>query len=371
MATENPTWGAPRIHGELLKLGFAVSERTVSRDVERIRPEPRRTASQTWSTFLGNQAKGIVAVDSFTLSTIRFEILYVFVILALERRRLVFANVTTNPTALWLGQQVVNAFPCDTAPKFLIRDRDGAYGEEFSRRVRSLGIRSVKTTVRALPRRRRRHFFASVFEVIDAGPHRSSPSSALPDLRQGCGFGEAQRPLISPIHAVLAPFFPEDALSRIRVVPVARIENPPFHSTLVAQGLSGTPFGRAAYDPRFRRGIRVGPQSNLPRTPCRSSDTVRRSGEAQVTAARAKDASRPPGLSDGTSMASDSGSIATSRLASTMTTEVRWRESRRMTWPTCPVGPAEHGSLLTHDDDTILVRHKDTRNSIRPSEPVG
>jgi putative transposase len=149
MATENSTWGAPRIHGELLKLGFAVSERTVSRYVERIRPEPQRTGSQTWSTFLRNQAKGIVAVDSFTLSTIRFEILYVFVILALERRRLIFANVTTNPTAFWLGQQVVNAFPWDTAPKFLIRDRDGAYGEEFSHRVRSLGIRAVKTAVRA------------------------------------------------------------------------------------------------------------------------------------------------------------------------------------------------------------------------------
>jgi transposase InsO family protein len=149
MATENRTWGAPRIHGELLKLGFAVSERTVSRYVERIRPEPRRTGSQTWSAFLRNQAKGIVAVDLLTLPTARFEILYVLVILALERRRLVFANVTTNPTAFWLGQQVVNAFPWDTAPKFLIGDRDGAYGEEFSRRVRSLGIRTVKTAVRA------------------------------------------------------------------------------------------------------------------------------------------------------------------------------------------------------------------------------
>jgi hypothetical protein len=149
MASENPTWGAPRIHGELIKLGFDVSERTVSRYVERIRPEPRRTGSQTWSTFLRNQAKGIVAADLFTLPTARFEILHVFVILALERRRLVFANVTTNPTAFWLGQQTVNAFPWDTAPRFLIRDGDGAYGNEFSRRVRSLGIRSIKTAVRA------------------------------------------------------------------------------------------------------------------------------------------------------------------------------------------------------------------------------
>jgi len=111
MASDNPTWGAPRIHGELLKLGFDVSKRTVSRYLERIRPEPRRTGSQTWSTFLRNQAKGIVAVDLFTVPTIRFQILYVFVVLALERRRLVFANVTTNPIAFWLGQQTINAFP--------------------------------------------------------------------------------------------------------------------------------------------------------------------------------------------------------------------------------------------------------------------
>jgi putative transposase len=148
MATDNPTWGAPRIHGELLKLGFDVSERTISRYVEPIRPEPRWTGSQNWSTFLRNQAKAIVAVDLFTVPTVRFEVLYVFVVLALERRRLVFANVTTSPTAFWLGQQTVNAFPWDTAPKFMIRDRDGAYGEEFSRRIRSLGIRSVKTAVR-------------------------------------------------------------------------------------------------------------------------------------------------------------------------------------------------------------------------------
>src|SRR5450830_95318 len=143
MATDNPTWGAPRIHGELLKLGFDVCERTVSRCVERIRPERPRTGSQTWSTFLRNQAKGIVAVDLFTVPTVRFQILYVFVILALERRRLVFANVTTNPTAFWLGQQTINAFPWNTAPRFMIRDRDRAYGNEFSRRVRIPAMVSV------------------------------------------------------------------------------------------------------------------------------------------------------------------------------------------------------------------------------------
>ena len=149
MASENPTWRAPRIHGELLKLGFEVSERTVSRYLARLRPEPAKPGSQTWASFLRNQAKGIVAVDMFTVPTIRFQVLYVFVILSLERRRLVFANVTANATAEWLGQQVVNAFPWDTAPKFLVRDRDGAYGFEFSRRTKGLGIREVKTAVEA------------------------------------------------------------------------------------------------------------------------------------------------------------------------------------------------------------------------------
>jgi hypothetical protein len=126
MALENSTWGAPRIHGELLKLGYVVGERTVSRYLARIRPQPTKAKSQTWATFLKNQARQIVAVDMFVVPTIRFQVLYVFVILGLERRRIVFANATTNPTAEWLAQQVVNAFPWDTAPRFLIRDQDGA-----------------------------------------------------------------------------------------------------------------------------------------------------------------------------------------------------------------------------------------------------
>ncbi len=149
MARSNPTWGAPRIHAELLKLDFEVSERTVSRFLARIRPKPARPGSQTWASFLRNHAKGIVAVDMFTVPTIRFQVLYIFVVLSLDRRRLVFANVTVNPTAEWLGQQVVNAFPWDTAPKFLVRDRDKAYGFEFSRRTKGLGIREVKTAIEA------------------------------------------------------------------------------------------------------------------------------------------------------------------------------------------------------------------------------
>jgi hypothetical protein len=119
MAQQNPTWGAPRIHGELLKLGYIVAERTVSRSLARIRPQPPKPRSQTWATFLKNHARDIVAVDTFVVPTIRFQVLYIFIVLGLERRRLIFANVTTNPTAEWLAQQVVNAFAWDTAPRFL------------------------------------------------------------------------------------------------------------------------------------------------------------------------------------------------------------------------------------------------------------
>jgi hypothetical protein len=104
-----------------------------SRYLVRIRPQPTKAKSQTWATFLKNQARQIVAVDMFVVPTIRFQVLYVFVILGLERRRIVFANATTNPTAEWLAQQVVNAFPWETAPRFLIRDRDGAYGNASAR----------------------------------------------------------------------------------------------------------------------------------------------------------------------------------------------------------------------------------------------
>ena len=139
VAQENPTWGAPRIHGELLKLGYVVGERTVTRYLACIRPGPTRRRSQTWPIFLKNHARDIVAVDMFVVPTIRFQVLYIFIILGLERRRLIFANVTTSPTAEWLAQQVVNAFPWDTAPRFLIRDRDRAYGLGFSARVNGLG----------------------------------------------------------------------------------------------------------------------------------------------------------------------------------------------------------------------------------------
>jgi transposase InsO family protein len=145
MARENPTWGAPRIHGELLKLGFEVSEATVSRYM------PRRTKppSQTWRAFLRNHAKDLVSVDFFVVPTATFRVLYVFLVLEHDRRCIVHCNVTEGPSARWTGQQLVNAFPYDSAPKYLIRDRDKIYGAAFVRRARAMGIEQVLTAHRS------------------------------------------------------------------------------------------------------------------------------------------------------------------------------------------------------------------------------
>jgi len=136
MSRDNPLWGAPRIHGELLKLGIEISQGTVSKYMVRHRKPP----SQSWRTFLKNHAKDIVSVDFFTVPTATFRVLYVFIVLSNVRRRIVHLNVTDSPTASWIGQQIVEAFPWDTAPKYLLRDRDGKYGETFRRRVESLDI---------------------------------------------------------------------------------------------------------------------------------------------------------------------------------------------------------------------------------------
>ena len=124
MSMANPLWGAPRIHGELLKLGIDVSQATVSK----YRVKPDRPPSQSWRTFLTNHAKDIVSIDFFTVPTATFRVLYVFLVLDNARRKIIHFNVTTNPTAAWTGQQIVEAFPWDTAPRYLIRDRDGAPG---------------------------------------------------------------------------------------------------------------------------------------------------------------------------------------------------------------------------------------------------
>ena len=145
MSFENPLWGAPRIHGELLRLGFDVAQSTVS-----IYMVPRRDRpSQTWKTFLRNHAEGIASIDLFVVPTISFEQLYAFLILSHRRRRLLWTAVTRNPTAEWLARQITEAFPWDSAPKYLIRDNDRAFGGVFKARVRAMGIRDRPTSVRA------------------------------------------------------------------------------------------------------------------------------------------------------------------------------------------------------------------------------
>ena len=146
MSTANPLWGAPRIHGELLKLGIRISQATVSKYMERRSPNP---PSQTWRTFLQNHTRDLVSIDFFTVPTVSFRVLFVFVILSHERRQVVHLNVTAHPTATWTAQQIVEAFPWNTKPRYLLRDRDGIYGEEFVRRVRSLGIDEVRTAPRS------------------------------------------------------------------------------------------------------------------------------------------------------------------------------------------------------------------------------
>ena len=145
MARANPLWGAPRIHGELLKLGIKISERTVSNLMPR---RDTRPPSQTWRTFLKNHMMNMVSIDFFTVPTATFRILFVLVILRHRRRQVVHFNVTTNPSARWTAQQIVDAFPWDEAPKYLLRDRDGIYGVFFRRRVKNMGIIEVTTAPR-------------------------------------------------------------------------------------------------------------------------------------------------------------------------------------------------------------------------------
>ncbi len=136
ISAANPQWGSPRILGELRKLGIAVAKSTV----EKYRVRPRRPASPSWRAFLKNHLTELVALDFFTVPTVGFEVLFVLIVLAHQRRRIVHFNVTEHPTAQWTAQQLVEAFPWETAPKYLLRDRDAVYGEGFQRRVASLGI---------------------------------------------------------------------------------------------------------------------------------------------------------------------------------------------------------------------------------------
>src|SRR5712671_3736953 len=141
MSTENLLWGAPRIHGELLKLGFELAQSSVAKYMVKHRGPP----SQGWRTFLRNHAPDIAAMDLFVVPTIGFDLLYGFVIVRLDRRDLVWINVTANPTAEWVARQITEAFPWDEAPRHLIRDRDRIYGSVVTRRLRAMGIRDKPT----------------------------------------------------------------------------------------------------------------------------------------------------------------------------------------------------------------------------------
>jgi transposase InsO family protein len=145
MSRQNPLWGAPRIHGELLKLGIDIGETSVSKYLVRHRKPP----SQTWRTFLENHVKTMVSIDFFTVPTIRFQVLYVFLVLAHDRRRIAHFNVTAHPTAEWTAQQLREAFPFEQIPRYLLRDRDCIFGGAFRKHVKPMGIKEVLSAPRS------------------------------------------------------------------------------------------------------------------------------------------------------------------------------------------------------------------------------
>src|SRR5712664_2570907 len=142
MSMENPLWGAPRIHGELLQLGFEVAQSSVTKYMAKRRGPP----SQGWRTFLHNHAQDIAAMDLFVVPTIGFDLLYAYIIVRLGRRQLVWISVTTHPTAEWVARQITEAFPWNEAPRYLIRDRYRIYGAVVTRRLRAMGIRDRPIT---------------------------------------------------------------------------------------------------------------------------------------------------------------------------------------------------------------------------------
>ena len=145
MSRGNPLWGAPRIVGELGKIGIDVAKSTVEKYMVRHRKPP----SPTWRVFLRNHIREIVAVDFFVVPTVRNQVLFVFLLLAHDRRRVLHFNVTANPTAAWTGQQIVDAFPWQDPPKYLLRDRDKIYGRAFQKRVAGMGFVEVLIAARS------------------------------------------------------------------------------------------------------------------------------------------------------------------------------------------------------------------------------
>ncbi len=147
MVAENRTWGAPRIDGELKMLGFDISERTVLRWMQKAprNPEP----AKRWAVFLSNHREAIAAMDFFTVPTLTFGVLTCFFVIDHNRRRILHFNVTRNPTSAWVSQQLREAFPYDTAPKYLIHDRDAIFNAEVMETVKTIGIKSVRTSFKS------------------------------------------------------------------------------------------------------------------------------------------------------------------------------------------------------------------------------
>jgi transposase InsO family protein len=145
MVAENPTWRAPRIHGELVMLGYDVSERSVSRWMRHAPRSPE--SAQRWLTFLRNQREGIAAMDLFSVPTITFGVLYCFFIIGHDRRRILHFNVTRHPTSAWIAQQLREAFPYKPVAEFLILDHDSKYGSEVFASIHAMNIKAVRTAV--------------------------------------------------------------------------------------------------------------------------------------------------------------------------------------------------------------------------------
>jgi hypothetical protein len=145
--TENPTWRAPRIHGELMMLGFDISERTVLRWMRKAprNPEP----AKRWATFLSNHREAIAAMDFFTIPTLTFGVLYCFLVIAHERRRIICCNFTRHPTGAWVVHQLREAFPYDSAPQYLIFDRDAIFNSGFVDTVRIFGTKPIRTAFKS------------------------------------------------------------------------------------------------------------------------------------------------------------------------------------------------------------------------------
>jgi len=147
MVAENPTWGAPRIHGELLMLDFDVSERSISRWMKRAPKDPE--LAQRWQAFVRNHRDAIAAMDFFTVPTVTFQLLYCFFIISHERRQILHVNVTRHATSTWIAQQLREAFPYESAPRFLLFDHDQKYGLEVPAALRSLQITAVQTPIQS------------------------------------------------------------------------------------------------------------------------------------------------------------------------------------------------------------------------------